>query len=90
MDNALLILILALTAWNTLIVITFPDTLAGADIFVLVISSVARFLFVGNFRLLSLHYTWNKAEVIITKIFIILSSSVYIGIGCFFMVTQAS
>ena len=46
------------------------------------------FLFVGNFRLQILHYPWGKCEIILSKIVLIICSSVYIGIGCYFMVTQ--
>ena len=88
MDNALLIMVMALVSWNVLPIITFEELVPG-DIVVLVLNSLSLFCFVGNFRVLIVHYHWEKIEVILTKLFIILGVFTYITIGCYFMVTQA-
>ena len=89
MDNALLILLLALVSWNVLPIITFQEAITFGDIVVLVLNSLSLFCFVGNFRVLIVLYHWEKIEVILTKIFIIFGVFTYITIGCYFMVTQA-
>ena len=88
MDNALLILVLALVSWNVLPLITFEQVTPG-DIIVLILNSLSMFSFVGNFRVLVVHHEWKMSQVILTKIFIIVGVTTYITIGCYFMITQA-
>ena len=88
MDLALVLLIFTLIGWNGLTVITSPD-INGLLIAVIVLDSISLFSFVGVFRILIVRYTWEKHEVILSKLFIIITSMAFLGITCAFMITQA-
>ena len=90
LDNALMIMILAIIGYVGLFIVFSEIYLDAFQIITMVISSISIFLLVGNFRILCVRYTWYKCEVIFTKILLIISGTVYIGIGCFILITQVS
>lgn len=88
MDNALILLIFSLVGWNGLTVVVTP-VIQGFTIFSLILDSISLILFVGTYRILIVRYPWQRHEVIITKVYIISSSLIFIGITTAFMITQA-
>ena len=88
LDNASVILVFTLIAWNYYLGIMTDHFLQSVHLLAAVSYSVAFFMFVGNFRVLIKRYSWSKCEVIITKIFFILGASGFTEIACYFMLSQ--
>ena len=90
LDNAFMILILAEVGFIGLFIVFSEIFVEAFEIVNIVINAIGLHFLVGNFRILCLRFTWSKCEVILTKIILVLSGCVFVGIGCFILITQVS
>ena len=84
LDNLILVNLAALVGFIGMLTIIMPTFDAISFIF-MVLLGTNWIMYTGNFRVIFAYVKWNRCQVIWGKLFLILSSLVYLGIATYFM-----
>ena len=83
-DNILVAELASIYVLITLTIIINPEGLEWHDILLFVVIPISVHLQSVNFRGLLIHVKWNKKQVVIYKLALLLMTIFFLGHGCYF------